>query len=748
MINLNSKKGMVSWSGVLVAMAISLFIVAGLSFTLHVVTQKITKARIPDSDSLVYSWLARSASIQEVNAVTQYSTLDRSAYYNSNKDAYTGKGRTYFSIVKGNTKTSTTKSSSVVATKKVTTVKAATPKVVIASTTASKSVSATRLIQSASTMSLGKKGTANLMIGLKNTGSTVWPSQGLSLRSSSATSSYLAHSSWASTTVVKDWISNAKPGELIYIAVTIEAPDANGVYTDTFYLSYAGQKVSGTDTTLTVVVGSGVPDTQISSKSVPVVSTVSNVVPTAPTVISDSGSGTFSATKLIQSATNLTIGQLQAADFQIGWKNTGTATWKAGETPIRIRSSARVESYLHHSTWDDGVWVATLKTDVKPGEVIYTPFKVEAPTSLGNYNETFTLYRGSVPLSSATAVLSVQVVKGAPKVQIAQEGIPTPIIDTPIVNAPVITPTVGSSVVDAITESESNIRVGIFNSREPIKVTANKPFDVRNGQGQIIAALQAGSIATVSFDFAQKIYTLTTDSLTTTSPTYLRFVGTGSPLVGLPDQDTIFEIVSYTDHPGWSSTLNDNRFRAVVEVRYSESKDRVWLINDLSLEKYLKGSGETSNSSPYEFQKSLVIAARTYAKIVMRTNKYPGENFNVRNTDADQVYRGYGAEVRMPQFSRAVDETKGIVVMYNGSIVITPYFSNSDGRTRSWEEVWAGSAKPWLKSVDDPFCAGLKLWGHGVGMSARGAVAMAAAGSTFGQILTHYYTGIQLTRIY
>src|SRR4029079_15806837 len=117
-----------------------------------------------------------------------------------------------------------------------------------------------------------------------------------------------------------------------------------------------------------------------------------------------------------------------------------------------------------------------------------------------------------------------------------------------------------------------------------------------------------------------------------------------------------------------------------------------------------------------------------------------GENFNVRNTDADQVYRGYSSEIRMPQFSKAVDETRGVIVTYNGKMVLTPYFSNSDGHTRAWEEVWGGSAKPWLKSVDDPFCAGLKLWGHGVGLSARGAVGMANAGTTYDQILKHYYT--------
>ena len=53
-----------------------------------------------------------------------------------------------------------------------------------------------------------------------------------------------------------------------------------------------------------------------------------------------------------------------------------------------------------------------------------------------------------------------------------------------------------------------------------------------------------------------------------------------------------------------------------------------------------------------------------------------------------------------------------------GAQVITPYFTWSDGRTRSWTDVWGGSTKPWLVSVEAPYDVGKNLYGHGVGMSA------------------------------
>ena len=41
-----------------------------------------------------------------------------------------------------------------------------------------------------------------------------------------------------------------------------------------------------------------------------------------------------------------------------------------------------------------------------------------------------------------------------------------------------------------------------------------------------------------------------------------------------------------------------------------------------------------------------------------------------------------------------------------------------------------------------------KGWGHGVGLCQVGAFGMAQDGSTFEQILKHYYTGIGLAQAY
>jgi stage II sporulation protein D len=140
--------------------------------------------------------------------------------------------------------------------------------------------------------------------------------------------------------------------------------------------------------------------------------------------------------------------------------------------------------------------------------------------------------------------------------------------------------------------------------------------------------------------------------------------------------------------------------------------------------------------------------ARTYAVYhVTRGTKHADTFFTV-DGDYDQVYRGYSSEIRLPNVVAAVEATRGQIVTYNGKLAITPYFSRSDGRTRDWTEVWGGGPFPWMVSVPVPWDQGKTLWGHGVGMSASGAVGMAADGKTYDEILRYFYRGTELRRAY
>ena len=171
------------------------------------------------------------------------------------------------------------------------------------------------------------------------------------------------------------------------------------------------------------------------------------------------------------------------------------------------------------------------------------------------------------------------------------------------------------------------------------------------------------------------------------------------------------------------------------------------MINELPIEEYLYGLGETSNASHEEFKKSLLTVARTYALYHWERNTKHKGYFHMNAYADDQVYFGYGYEQVHPLIREAVEDTRGVTVNYEGRTALTPYFSRSDGRTRSWSEVWGGSVA-WLIGKDAP-CdkeRGYTLWGHGVGMGATEALCMANNGDDWEEILNYFYTDIDLTK--
>ncbi len=193
-----------------------------------------------------------------------------------------------------------------------------------------------------------------------------------------------------------------------------------------------------------------------------------------------------------------------------------------------------------------------------------------------------------------------------------------------------------------------------------------------------------------------------------------------------------------------------NRFRGTVECRVLDGQ--LVLINELPLESYLAGLAEEPDTEPYEKQRAFAVAARSYAAHYLSPSnrKFPGMPYDGDDSAARfQLYGGLAFEEGNPAWVRAVRSTASLVLMKNGAIVKTPYFSSDDGRTRSpAENGWANF--PFAEvfaSKPDPWCAGMELRGHGVGMSGCGARGQAVEGKTAEQILEYYYPGAVLRKL-
>src|SRR5262249_29383027 len=139
-----------------------------------------------------------------------------------------------------------------------------------------------------------------------------------------------------------------------------------------------------------------------------------------------------------------------------------------------------------------------------------------------------------------------------------------------------------------------------------------------------------------------------------------------------------------TTYPGRLTVSNDKK---VVQV-----------VDRLALETYLKGvvPAEMPSSWPSESLKAQAIAARSYAL----ANLTKGRAFDLYGDTRDQGYGG--TKVANAATDAAVDATKGEVVLYNGKVADTLFFSTSGGRTASAAES-LGIAVPYLVPVADPY---------------------------------------------
>jgi len=113
-------------------------------------------------------------------------------------------------------------------------------------------------------------------------------------------------------------------------------------------------------------------------------------------------------------------------------------------------------------------------------------------------------------------------------------------------------------------------------------------------------------------------------------------------------------------------------------------------INDIEIDDYLKGvlPAEMGYLRPdqYEAYLAQAIASRSYS--LSKLEEKSMEMYDLRATIMDQVYRGVQGE--HPDASRAVDETRGIVALFEGSPARTYYSSCCGGHTADIRVGW-----PW-----------------------------------------------------
>ena len=182
-----------------------------------------------------------------------------------------------------------------------------------------------------------------------------------------------------------------------------------------------------------------------------------------------------------------------------------------------------------------------------------------------------------------------------------------------------------------------------------------------------------------------------------------------------------------------------------VKITRQENADyfrvQVWDVVEIPFGEYLGGvvASEIGNSN-LEACKAQAVAARTFAVL---KGVLDGKTIT-DSSSTDQAYRAKRCDsAAYPHALFGVAVTDGQILTYNGRPISAVYSACNGGRTVSAKERW-GSERAYLPAQDDPWDDSSKRTGHGVGMSQRGAKAMAKAGKTYLDILSFYYPGTSI----
>ncbi|MDR0764869.1 MAG: SpoIID/LytB domain-containing protein [Synergistaceae bacterium] len=139
---------------------------------------------------------------------------------------------------------------------------------------------------------------------------------------------------------------------------------------------------------------------------------------------------------------------------------------------------------------------------------------------------------------------------------------------------------------------------------------------------------------------------------------------------------------------GW----NDVKYRG--KLTFIKAGSGFTVVNELPLEDYVRGilQAEMAADWPPEALKAQAILARTYA--VRNRGRFGKRGYDFDAGENSQVYRGVNAESQ--RTDKAVSETAGMMLTWDGSPADVYYHSDSGGATADSVDVW-GSARPYLR---------------------------------------------------
>jgi stage II sporulation protein D len=144
--------------------------------------------------------------------------------------------------------------------------------------------------------------------------------------------------------------------------------------------------------------------------------------------------------------------------------------------------------------------------------------------------------------------------------------------------------------------------------------------------------------------------------------------------------------------------FSGRRYRGELLLRATEKG--IMVVNRLPMDAYLRGVVPreigTSDASDLAAVEAQAVAARSYAYTRLAG---PSRAYDLVATVQDQVYGGATSETRTG--NEAIEQTAGLVLLYNSRVVNAPYHANCGGFTAAPEDSWNVDSEPYLRRVSD-----------------------------------------------
>ncbi|MCR4314445.1 MAG: hypothetical protein NUV84_04330, partial [Candidatus Uhrbacteria bacterium] len=365
--------------------------------------------------------------------------------------------------------------------------------------------------------------------------------------------------------------SSVPVGSVGSIYLTLKAPKSEGTYKETFHLAAENSAwIPGGEFTLTINVQDEEevdPDGNLSeSEESQDLSGENPLSDGQASPVTDSG---LSATVLLRSDKSVEAQAGEVIAYKVGVKNTGTVTWGTREIVTTSYSIASVDT--GHTSWvSDTELVVNTTGSVKPGGLDLLSFKFIAPSSNGSHTIRYQMAVDDTVIPDFYIDIPVEVTGGSPEIideelTVDEEEVASDrMIDEPIVR-------IGLLTIDEETDWVTEI-------------SCDSTWRLVDSEGGLLGELEENEMVR-AFYKNQRYYFNRGRGIEETYK-FLRF----EP----DDEDAICTIENFDRRETRGASYALNQFRDTLELQYIPYKDEVWVINELPIEEYLYGLGETS----------------------------------------------------------------------------------------------------------------------------------------------------------